>query len=416
MRIAYIAPYQGPALLRQRSIIDNLTLAGRVKIELIVELLRGKSHEFEIISDGEVDSYKPRFYPSLEEKELFDPNVPVYYASALPVRLISGFWSSLRTLSLFKARHRCRPYDLVIIYNLKRPHITCARYAKQHLQLPVILEYEDDSFVDVAGREAEGFIAKYHRNQCRQALKAMSGCMAVSPYLLSQLPPAVPKLLLRGVVSRALINENHRTEASRNNWVVFSGTHEGTQGLEQMIRAWGMLALKDWELHIAGRGPITPALERLAENIPNIAFHGLLNRDKNARLLCAAKIGMNAQDVTKTPGNVFAFKIIEYLAAGLHVITTPRGALEPELEAGISYIADNSAETISAGLRKVIAGGLYERRARESAIQAYGSTAISEALNTLMSQAVEFNASKTTRRPGAPSETDILGQQTSLKI
>ena len=210
--------------------------------------------------------------------------------------------------------------------------------------------------------------------------------MAVSPYLLTQLPSSIPKLLLRGVVGEAIINSNHQPMASRKNLVVFSGTHEGTQGLEQLIKAWRMVGLPDWELHIAGRGPITPALQQLAEGDRSIVFHGFLNREENARLLCAAKIGMNPQDVTKTQGNVFALKIIEYLAAGLHVITTPRGSLEPELEAGVSYIADNTPDTIAAGLKKVISTRSYEHTAQEAAVATYGPDAISKALNRLINQ------------------------------
>jgi len=224
-------------------------------------------------------------------------------------------------------------------------------------------------------------------------LRKVSGCMAVSPYLLSQLPCSIPKLLLRGVVGEAIINSNHQPMALRKNWVVFSGTHEGTQGLEQLVKAWGMLGLPSWELHIAGRGPITPALEKLAGNDPSILFHGFLSREENARLLCMARIGMNPQDVTQIPGTSFAFKIIEYLAAGLHVITTPRGALEPELEVGISYINDNSPDTIAKALKRVIDARSYERSAQDAAIAAYGPDAISRGLNRLVEEAKAFAAS-----------------------
>ena len=147
-----------------------------------------------------------------------------------------------------------------------------------------------------------------------------------------------------------------------------------------------MLGLSDWELHIAGRGPITPRLRELAESDRSVIFHGFLNRGENARLLCEAKIGMNPQDVTKTPGNVFALKIIEYLAAGLHVITTPRGVLEEELEAGVTYIADNTPEAIATGLKNIISTKSYEQTAQDAAVNTYGPDAISQALNRLVEQ------------------------------
>jgi len=388
MRIAYIVFYQGASLLKSRPFMRNLSLGCKIKVELIAELLRRSPHEVEIISQGEVDRHEFRFYPALEEGQRFHPSIPIYYASALPIRFINGFWSSNRTLQLFKARHAASPFDLVIIQTMKRPQLACAAYAKR-LGLPVILQYEDDSFLDVAGQPSNGLIQRYHRHVCRGALKEMSGCMAVSPYLLSQFPDSIPKLLLRGVVSEAIINSDSKPRSARKNWAVFSGTHEGTQGEAQMIKAWNMLGLPDWELHIAGNGPLTPTLEKLAENNRSIVFHGFLKKEDNARLLCAAKIGLNPQDVTAAPGTSFAFKIIEYLAAGLHVITTPRGALESELEVGVTYIADNTPETIAACLKKMIGDGTYARTAEQATLQTYGPAAISQAMNRLIDQAID---------------------------
>lgn len=126
----------------------------------------------------------------------------------------------------------------------------------------------------------------------------------------------------------------------------------------------------------------------MAQGDPRIIFHGFLSREENARLLCSAKIGLNPQDVTEIPGTSFAFKIIEYLAADLHVITTPRGTLEPELETGITYIANNTADAIAIALKKVVTERLYERSTREAALEAYGPDAIARGLNRLMEQVI----------------------------
>jgi glycosyltransferase involved in cell wall biosynthesis len=269
---------------------------------------------------------------------------------------------------------------------MQRAQIGCALYAIRRLGLPVVLQYEDDSFVDVYGQTPSGLTAKYYRYACRRLLKLVTGGTGVSPYLLSQMPPEVPKLLLRGVVSDEILRLGQGGKGSKQNWVVFSGTHERTQGLEQLIKGWRSLDVPGWELHVSGHGPLTPVLHQLAEGDPSIVFHGLLDREENARLLCAARIGMNPQDLTTTPGNVFAFKIVEYLAAGLHVITTPRGAVEPELEVGISYIEANSPETIAACLKRVIRERRYERTAEQATLQTYGPAAVSRSLNGLLEQ------------------------------
>jgi glycosyltransferase involved in cell wall biosynthesis len=168
--------------------------------------------------------------------------------------------------------------------------------------------------------------------------------------------------------------------------VVFSGTLFRSKGLEQLIKAWQIAGLTDWELHIAGDGELNDRLREMAVNVRGIVFHGLLDRSENARLLRTAKIGINPHDLSKTPGNVFAFKIIEYLAAGAHVISTPMGELEPEIEDGITYIPDNKAETIAAALKEVIAGLHYERTAAEAALKRYRPEAVAQSLDRFFAE------------------------------
>jgi glycosyltransferase involved in cell wall biosynthesis len=270
----------------------------------------------------------------------------------------------------------------------------CAIYAIRRLGLPVILEFEDDSFVDIAGESENRFKTKYQLYLARKILSQVSGCVGVSPHLLSRFPPSLPRLLLRGVVSNEIIEASRET--ARKNWVVYSGTHTSDKGLEPLITAWQMLRLPAWELHIAGCGVLTARLEKMAQNSSNIVFHGLLNRQENARLLSLARIGINPHNISRIPGNVFAFKIIEYLAAGLHVVTTPMGALEPELEAGITYIRDNSAETIRVTLNQLIQGRNYKRTAVKAAQNTYGPTSVARAFDKLIQQVVATRSATVT--------------------
>jgi glycosyltransferase involved in cell wall biosynthesis len=404
MRIAYIANYQGTTLLKRRPIVRNLSLAANVKIGLVAELLRNKSHSVEIFSQGEVIEHAFKFYPGFEEPELFDENIPVYYGAAFPVKFVNGVASSTSLLQIFKARHRAEPFDMMLIYNVKPAQILCANYAIRRLRLPVILEYEDDAFVNVDGEAETGFKERLHLSVVRNLFKLVSGCTGVSPHLLGQLPSSIPKLLLRGVVSDEIANATKSPVAARKNWIVFSGTFFKTKGVEQLIEAWREVDLQGWELHIAGDGDMRDRLHSIAAGTTGIVFHGLLDRPANARLLCSAKIAINPHDVSSTPGNVFAFKIVEYLAAGAHVISTRMGRLDPALEGGITYMPDNKAETIATTLKHVIESRSYERNATRAALQNYGPQAVANSLDDLVTElASRRNASKDTTTALSPS-------------
>ncbi len=382
-----------------RPTLQNLALAANVKMELIAELLQLNQHDVEILSQGEVVEQRFKFYPAFRDSKPFHADVPVFYASALPIKFINGMWSSMRTLKLLKQRHRASPYDLLIIYNLKRPQVVCADYALHRLKLPVVLEYEDDAFVDIGGKAERGFRSGLFREAAQQIVNRAAGCIGVSPHLLSRTRASIPKMLLRGVVDQDILDAGEQSSAARKNWVVYSGTHYRSKGLEPLVKAWGMLNLPGWELHIAGRGELTAKLEKMAENNKTIVFHGLLNRQENARFLGSAKIGINPHDVSETPGNVFAFKIVEYLAAGAHCITTPMGELEADLEAGMTYMAENSPETIAATLKRVIGDGRYMSLATQAAQARYGPGAVAASLDRLLNQVLEMRTKKNDTKP-----------------
>jgi glycosyltransferase involved in cell wall biosynthesis len=387
MRIAYIAPYHGPDLLKRRPIVHNRSLAATAKIEVTARLFLEKSHTVEIISQGEVVKSGSHFYPSFVETQRFHPEIPVYYLSALTIRFIAGFWEERRALRLFKKRHKAAPFDAVIIYNTKRAQLACANYALDRLGLPVLLSYEDDAFTSFSGEKANGIGAAHNRRACQRVLNRLSGCYAVSPHLLSHVPAGVPKLLLRGVVDPAIVKTSQGMTSSKKNWVSFAGTHTKANGVEPLIKAWKAMKLPEWELHIAGQGEDTVALQQKAQGRGDIVFHGVLRGQALADFLCVAKICVSPTEVSRTPGNIFPSKIIDYLAAGAHVIATPAGALEKELENGLTYMPSNDAGTIATAIQQVIQERRWERNVAPLVCEKYGPAAVADAIENLLQRA-----------------------------
>ena len=88
--------------MKRRPIVGNLSLAARVKMEVIAELLKSNSHDVEILSQGEVIERKFKIYPGFTDPEPFDAKIPIRYSSALPVKFLNGLWSGLRLLQSLK--------------------------------------------------------------------------------------------------------------------------------------------------------------------------------------------------------------------------------------------------------------------------------------------------------------------------
>jgi glycosyltransferase involved in cell wall biosynthesis len=389
MRIAYIAPYQGPTLKKRRPIKSNLSLAGSVKIEVIAKILRAAGHEIEIFSQGEVVELAPKFYPAFAEPDRFHPDVPVNYSSAFPVRYINGMWQGAGLRSLFVARHRSAPFDCVLIYNLKVPQIMCAEHAAEKLRLPVVFEYEDDAFLDIDGRPAAGLRPGYIR-RAKSILASVSGGFACSPHLLAQLPANRPRMMVRGAVGDEILRASGKPDSAKKDWVLFSGTLSHTKGVAPLIQAWSQAQLRGWELHIAGDGPEAAALKKMANDRANIVFYGTVRGRELAELTSLAKICINPHDLSERPGNVFAFKIIEYLAAGSHVISTPMGQVEEEIAAGITFMPDNTPGTIARTLREVIQTNAWRNTAARAVQGIYHPQVLGAALDKLLRDATRL--------------------------
>ena len=107
MHLAYISHYQGPQLLVRRPSVVNLSLACNMKTEVVSDLLRRQGHSVEIVSPGQAGRESTtKFYRRFAEPTPVGAGSPVFYPSCVPVRFVTGWWSALRTLALFKARHR----------------------------------------------------------------------------------------------------------------------------------------------------------------------------------------------------------------------------------------------------------------------------------------------------------------------
>jgi glycosyltransferase involved in cell wall biosynthesis len=232
-------------------------------------------------------------------------------------------------------------------------------------------------------------------------MSTVSGGTAVSPHLLSQLPPQVPQLMLRGVIGDDIVRACESAE--KKDIVLFSGTHTPSNGIAELIESWRSVRLPGWELHITGYGRMTERLRHLASGVLGLVFHGLVSRPELVELMASAKICINPHASSRTPGNVFAFKLIEYLATGAHVLTTRMGPLEPELESGITCMPDNAPATIASFLEKA-AGESRTRNAAIAARNLYGLEAVGRSLDDLLTQVMRGDApasAVTTRTPGS---------------
>ena len=126
------------------------------------------------------------------------------------------------------------------------------------------------------------------------------------------------------------------------------------------------LSLSRAELVVAGRGPrrfeIAPDLERIPWGT-RIRFRGVVPTMQVPSFLASASVGLH---LTETALEVCSLTIIEMLAAGLPVVSQPRGCLpEMVMDGENGFLSESEAE-IAARLDELLADPTLRRRMSEA--------------------------------------------------
>ena len=166
-----------------------------------------------------------------------------------------------------------------------------------------------------------------------------AACLGVSPHLLSRMRRRDAEVVLRDVVPDEILRAGDTRRRRRRNG-------SPTRALTFRVKDWSRSSRRGTAHRcpvgnsIAGRSMLTPKLEKMAEANRTVVFHRVLDRAANARLLGSPDCCRSARR-QRDPGDVLAFKIIEYLAAGAHCVKSTDGMLKTDLQRGITYLPDD---------------------------------------------------------------------------
>jgi glycosyltransferase involved in cell wall biosynthesis len=166
-------------------------------------------------------------------------------------------------------------------------------------------------------------------------------CLAVNSNLSSieRQRSGCPVLMCPGIVSAGLLSECQTRpafskRASPSVVVGYFGglsAEKGADVLLDLIRT----SSDEFVFSVCGVGPLTQEFKKLAEECDRLHYHGRVDDAVLFRLISECDVLVNIHSsIEKMANGIFPFKVIEYVAAGRLVISTPI----PEM--GIAEIAD----------------------------------------------------------------------------
>jgi glycosyltransferase involved in cell wall biosynthesis len=138
----------------------------------------------------------------------------------------------------------------------------------------------------------------------------------------------------------------------------------------------------------------------------NIAFPGIVNDGARLRLLAAADVALNPM----RSGSGTNLKLVEYLAMGIPIVSTPFGARGLEVVDGEHLVLaepDRFAEVLSGVLADPESATRRAEAGRELAVASYGWPALGRRLDDVLAEVLG-------ERPGGDHETDATSSDTVI--
>jgi len=326
VRILYIAAV-GTRAYRARHGDTALELGGLRKAQTSLEALTQAGHDVLMLSSAVTGLNRLEW--RTEERELWElPSgkaVEVRYPSTFPVRPVGGFLNSARAPWLARRLLADFVPDRIISYNSSVFESLASLTIRRRTGAPIILQVED---LPLSRRREYGNLKPWLDQRCwSHMVRAASGFTAVNEPILSMLPAAKPKRLLPGIIADALIHTSDRRSSpfsAPTRSLGYFGALSREKGVDVLLDAASSLP-GDWRLRVAGSGPLASEFERLARAGPErVEFLGNLADDALYDALCSCDATVvPLERITGDGAGVFPFKVLEYLVAGTHIISTP---------------------------------------------------------------------------------------------
>lgn len=130
---------------------------------------------------------------------------------------------------------------------------------------------------------------------------------------------------IEGGISRSVYDyfERYKVEDKDKKIFMYAGLLEPANGVENLIKAFGMLESKNSELWISGKGSLKYKIIEASDSDPRIKYLGCLPYKEYLDCLSRADILVNPRDMSLPENaNNFPSKIMEYIATGKKIIST----------------------------------------------------------------------------------------------
>lgn len=336
MKILFCAPFPVPVE------DDSYSSGGDRKTSLTLRVLLELGHEVFLLNSSCTDATTPFYQAQWTTTQIDQQVIDLYNPPRFSQdRRIGKAIQALLAPTIGKSIVSEKEFDLVWIYN---SYIFEARFALslfKKKKIRIIFQIEDLPLA--RKRSSFNLKPKLDAYYFRELCDASTKILMVNSSITNAIPSEENKakaVLFPPIIDPAIsATASHQTVEKFKGEIVkigYFGALTEEKGVGQLLRIIQKLPA-NYELNLYGKGELEGQINRLAANHSNIKYHGFISGKPMTDQLHSMDILLNPHaDISKMQDGVFPFKMLEYIATGSYVITTPL----PQLEGvDLSYLA-----------------------------------------------------------------------------
>ncbi|GAA2194356.1 glycosyltransferase family 4 protein [Micromonospora lupini] len=188
----------------------------------------------------------------------------------------------------------------------------------------------------------------------RAALARCSGVIALTPALADDFAPGRPRLVMEGIWAEPAAADRPASAGSTRD-IVYAGGLSRAYGVDRLVEAFHGLPGDDLRLCLYGRGELAGWLREQAAVDQRIVPPELLPRAELLPRLRRAAVLVNPRPVDQDFVRwSFPSKIIEYLAAGVPVVSTRLPGIPPAYAPWLSYAEPDTPDGLRAAIGRLL--------------------------------------------------------------
>lgn len=290
---------------------------------------------------------------------------------ALFVSLLRWSWAN--------RRHQGR---VLLLYNVSSPPGIASVLAGRVTGAKVIAVIADIQ-VPGSGSVANSVLRRLDYRLQTFTMARCDGLVVLTNRMVTDFAPDVPSVLVEGAVPPQMTllyaGADEQGDTGSTNCetdpiiLMFAGELSELKGIPTLLDAFARIPNSAVKLWITGRGPEQPRVEAAAAADDRIRYWGYPSYEELLALYAQATLLVNPHSMRHLSSRyLFPSKLIEYLATGIPVLTTPSTPEVAELYGRFTYVAtDDSVEALAHAITRAISHRRSELRAKGAAGRAF---------------------------------------------